>query len=264
MQGLIEKSFQPVSMDSDLEFRLIKPDPSLSEFVESFWLLENRSDSEKELVILPDGRIDLIFAHSTDEPFHIVLSGIETKPDKALMKPKARLFAVSFRLLSTEYIFRHTISDVLNSATPLPNDFWNFSVNDLDNFDFFCQKASQKIRSLLSNDYDSRKKKLFDLVYETDGTITVKELSGKVAWSSRQINRYFNQQFGLTLKAYCNILRFRASFYHIKQGQLYPQQNFADQSHFIKQIKKLSGVSPKELKLNRNDRFIQLSTLLPR
>jgi AraC-like DNA-binding protein len=93
--------------------------------------------------------------------------------------------------------------------------------------------------------------------------MTVTELSEKVSWSSRQINRYFNQQFGLSLKAYCGILRFRASFPNIKEGKLFPEQNFSDQSHFIKEVRKLAGVSPKELMKNKNDRFIQFSALTP-
>ncbi len=36
------------------------------------------------------------------------------------------------------------------------------------------------------------------------------------------MNRYFNQEYGISLKTYCNILRFRASFRHIKEGKLYP------------------------------------------
>ncbi|WP_256603285.1 hypothetical protein [Sphingobacterium multivorum] len=46
-----------------------------------------------------------------------------------------------------------------------------------------------------------------------------------------------------------------------QEGKLFPQQNFADQSHFIKEVKKLAGVSPKELLKNQNERFIQFSTL---
>jgi AraC-like DNA-binding protein len=63
------------------------------------------------------------------------------------------------------------------------------------------------------------------------------------------------------LKAYANILRFRASFEQLHRGELYPEQNFADQSHFIREVKKLSGVTPKELNKNKNDRFIQFSVL---
>jgi AraC-like DNA-binding protein len=89
----------------------------------------------------------------------------------------------------------------------------------------------------------------------------VKELSEKVYWSSRQINRYFNQQFGVSLKAYCNILRFSASFKHISEGKLFPGQNFTDQNHFIKETKKYAGVTPKELSKNKNDRFIDITAI---
>ncbi len=248
-------------MDNDFEFKLIKPDKSLEDFVESFWLLQSHSESDKSVVILPDGRIDLFFSQSALEPFHITLSGLETKPESATIATKTVMFAISFKLLATEYILQNTVSALLDNAKYLPADFWNFNEEDLNNFDLFCQKATHQIKSLLPREIDNRKRKLFDLIYSSKGEMTVNELSEKVFWSSRQINRYFNQQFGLSLKTYCNILRFRASFDHIKDGKLFPQQNFADQSHFIKEVRKLSGVSPKELKQNPNDRFIQFSTL---
>jgi AraC-like DNA-binding protein len=248
-------------MESDFEYKIIKPDTSLADFVESFWLLKNHSNDGKEIIILPDGRIDLTFFQSAKIPFQAVLSGIETHADKAVLASKTTMFAISFKLLATEYILQSTISELLNSAKYLPVGFWDFDVNDLENFDLFCKKATQKIQTLLPCEIDSRKQKLFDLIYASNGTLTVNELSEKVSWSSRQINRYFNQQFGISLKTYCNILRFRASFNHIKEGKLFPEQNFTDQSHFIKEVKKLSGVLPKELKQNQNDRFIQFTTL---
>ena len=248
-------------MDNDLKYKHSKPDKSLTDFVESFWLLQNHSDSDKEVIVLPDGRIDLFFTQSATEPFHVLLLGIETQHGQATVTPKRQTFAISFKPLSIEYLFQNNIANLLDKAEILPSDFWNFSADDLNNFDLFCEKATQKIQSLLPKDIDERKRKLFELIYSSNGALTVQQLSEKVFWSSRQINRYFNQQFGLSLKAYCNILRFRTSFQHIKDGKLFPQQNFADQSHFIKEVKKLSGVSPKELKRNKNDRFIQFSLL---
>jgi AraC-like DNA-binding protein len=114
---------------------------------------------------------------------------------------------------------------------------------------------------MIKADIDPRKKNLFDLIYASNGAISVKELSEKICWSSRQINRYFQDTFGLSLKTYCNVMRFRSSFGHIKAGKLFPEENYADQSHFIREIRKYSGVVPKELARNRNDRFIQFSTL---
>jgi len=250
-------------MDKDFIYKLARPDKSLSGFVESFWLLQNCSGGDKDVVILPDGRIDLFFAQSAREPFHITLSGLETQPDQATLATGTIMFAISFRLPAIEYIFRDTVSDLLDSAKHLPADFWGFNADDLQDFDRFCRKAAEKIRSLLPLETDNRKLQLFDLIYSSDGALTVQELAEKVFWSSRQINRYFNRQFGLPLKTYCNILRFRASFPDIREGKLFPQQNFADQSHFIKEVKKLAGVSPKVLQKNQDGRFIQFSTLAP-
>jgi AraC-like DNA-binding protein len=187
-------------MDNDFEFKLIKPDKSIADFVESFWLLVNHSDHDKEVVVLPDGRIDLFFSQSATEPFHITLSGLETRPDKTTLAAQTTIFAISFKLLSSEYIFQQPVAGLLDKAAYLPADFWNFHENDLKDFDLFCKKASQNIKTLLPTDIDKRKQNLFELIYSSEGAMTVKELSEKVFWSSRQINRYFNQQFGLSLK----------------------------------------------------------------
>ena len=248
-------------IDTPIEYKVNSPDPALSHLVESFWMLINPSDSDKEIVILPDGRIDIFFSYSATEPFHVTLMGLESEATQGMLPAKTIIFAVSFKLLAMEYILQRSISGLLNEALILDSGFWRITKEDLDNFDHFCDKCSCKIKSLLKEEVDSRKQKLFDLIYFSKGAMTVKELSEKSNWSSRQINRYFTDQFGIALKAYCNILRFRASFQHMKEGKLFPEQNFTDQAHFIKEVKKLAGVLPKDLAKNKNDRFIQFSTL---
>lgn len=249
-------------MDNILQYKFVKPDKSLSDFVAGFWALQNLTEYTEEAITLPDGRIDLFLSKSALEPFIIGILGIGSKPDKVKVAPKSLIFAIGFKLPATEFIFNFSIAELLDNGKHLPNDFWDFNAEDLSDFDTFCQKASQKIQSLLPKAIDNRKQKLFELIYASNGEITVKELSENVFWSSRQINRYFNQQFGISLKAYCNILRFRASLEHIAKGKLFPELDFADQNHFIKQVKKFSGVVPTELFKHKNDRFVLLSTLI--
>jgi AraC-like DNA-binding protein len=182
--------------------------------------------------------------------------GLETKP-KYTKQEVTNFFSVSFNPLAVEYILNLSVAAILNSGKILEKNFWDFNIDDLNDFDAFCHKLSKKIHSLIPKAIDERKRKLFELIFTANGEISIKELSAQIIWSERQINRYFNQYFGLSLKAYCNILRFQASLPHIKEGKLLPQLNFTDQSHFIKEVKKLSGVSPKELFKNENDRFLQ-------
>lgn len=245
----------------EIHYRVLQPDSLLSNFVESFWMLANHSETKHEIVILPDGRFDIIFSYAANEPYHVMQMGLGTEPDKNSIPPKSVMFAISFKLLAIEYLLDMKAASLLNNARPLPANFWGITKDDLDDFDLFCRKVSEKMLSIIKPGIDGRKQQLFELIYSSNGSLPVKELSQKVYWSSRQINRYFNEQFGISLKAYCNILRFRASLPHIKKGKLFPELNFTDQNHFIKEIKKFSGVVPKELSQNQNDRFILLSAL---
>ncbi|MEO8769895.1 MAG: AraC family transcriptional regulator [Ferruginibacter sp.] len=249
------------TMNNDFNYKFINPPKPIADFVESLGMFHNQTDKAKEVVLLPDGRIDLFFSQSASEPFHVTLIGLETVPKQRSILPQTISFVISFKPLAVEYILQTSIADLLNRAKHLPDNFWNFNVDDLKDFDLFYTKASKKIKTILPATIDERKRKLFELIYSSNGEMSVKELSEKSFWSSRQINRYFNQQFGLSLKAFCDILRFRISLEHIAKGKLFPELNFTDQNHFIKEIKKFSGVVPKELSKNKNDRFVLLSVL---
>lgn len=244
-----------------IEYKTVKPDKEIAEFVESFWLLENTSDEEKEFVVIPDGRVDIFFCRSIFEQFQVVLMGLEIHPAIRILKPKTKFFAISLNLLAIEYLLNESISGYVNKSKPLPVGFWGIAEEDLNDFDSFCDKATAIIKKHVNLKIDERKRKLFEMLNASRGSFSVRDISEAVFWSSRQINRYFTQQFGMPLKTYCNILRFKASLRHLKDGHLYPEENFSDQAHFIKRVKKFSGVVPTELSKNKNDRFIQLSVL---
>jgi AraC-like DNA-binding protein len=242
-----------------IEYTEIKPGAPLSDFVQSFWMLSNVSGENKPVMIVPDGRIDLSF--SFKKPYNLTLLGLESAPANAVITPRTKLFSVSFKLLAIDYLFDRKIPSLVDTAYQLPPGYFGINLKDFRSFEQFCGLLSEKFISRLNVAIDPRKKKLFELIYNSNGAISIHEISETLLWSSRQINRYFNDRFGISLKAYCTILRFRASFQQIKDGKLFPEENFTDQAHFIKNIKKFSGVTPKELSKNKNDRFIQFSTL---
>jgi AraC-like DNA-binding protein len=237
------------------------PDNSISHFVHSFWMLENKTGKNIPSTILPNGMVDMTLMKMDSENWKMLLRGIDTEPSQVIIKKGTKIFTIGLKLLAVEYLLGDSIKNMLNEERNITNDFWQFEKSDLNSLETFCSKATQKIKTISTENIDSRKKKLFELIYSSHGSITVKELSEKVYWSSRQINRYFNQQFGLSPKAYCNILRLGASFKHISKGKLFPEQNFADQNHFIKEIKKYAGVTPKELNKNKDNRFIDITAI---
>jgi AraC-like DNA-binding protein len=237
------------------------PHNSISHFVHSFWMLENETGKDIPSTILPNGMVDMVAMKTNSGNWEMFLRGIDTEPSLVVIENGIKIFTIGLKLLAVEYLLGDSIKDVLNDGRNFTNDFWQFEENDLSSFENFCNKATQKIKTISAENIDSRKKKLFELIYSAHGSITIKELSEKAFWSSRQINRYFHQQFGISPKAYCNILRLGASFKHISEGKLFPEQNFTDQNHFIKEIKKFTGVTPKELSKNKDGRFMDITAI---
>ncbi len=229
----------------DINYKIVKPDNTLSDFVERFYMVENNSEFDKEVVVIPDGRIDILFLCSKSDSVQCVLIGLETQPSKTTFSANATFFGISFKLLAVEYMLGTTIAGILNNVLLLPSEFLGFSASEIPDVEVFSEKVSAKLKDLLKPTIDKRKLELFNLLYVTNGALTVKEYSDRVGWNSRQIHRYFSQMFGVSLKSYCKILRFKALFQQIKEGQLYPEQYFSDQAHFSREVKKLAGVVPK-------------------
>ncbi len=84
-------------------------------------------------------------------------------------------------------------------------------------------------------------------MYQQKST-SVSEISNSIFWSSRQINRYFQSNFGITFKEFLSIVRCNATYSEISNGNLNPNSDYFDQAHFIKEIKKYTGGNAQSVK----------------
>lgn len=244
-----------------MKYEEIKTEGFLSNFVQCFWTSETMTKSS-EYTILPDGYFDLIVEIKNKKISIVKLTGIWTVPIDIKTKIHTEIFAVRFKPLAIELLENINLKSLLNSSMHLKADFIGIDNVAFDNFKDFCMHIetylqSQIVKNKTVNDLKIR---LFNEIFKKE-TFNVQELSEKVFWTSRQINRYFNFTFGLSLKEYLNILRCNQAYKDISKNRLTLQSNYFDQSHFIKEIRKYTGVTPKDLKKNKNDRFLQLSTI---
>ncbi len=244
-----------------MKYKEIKPNGFLQHFIQCFWNYET-SDKPIQHTILPDGHFDLIAEFENTILTTVKLTGIWTTPKHLDIPQNKTYIAIRFKLLAAEYLFQREIKSILDTSQELPFNFWNINNYQYNEFENFVKNTTSHIENSIKqfNEIDKRKLQLFDLIYHDD-TKTVTELSEKSNWSSRQINRYFSTQFGFSLKEFLKIVRFKSSYEQLSEGKLYPENDYFDQAHFIKEVKKYAGVTPKELYKNKNDRFLQLSTI---
>ena len=241
-----------------MNYTEILPDKEIDNLIKLFWQFDNTGEDEKRYTVLPDGYFDLVIKISNNQIRDITLYGIWLKQMDVIIPENTTILGITFKPLSAEYIFKNSIAETLTNLKVLENSHQNINNLSFNDFNLFVKQYSKQIST--NKITDNRKIEVFNLLFKTFGSITVEELSNTVFWKSRQINRYFNSKFGLSLKSYANILRCSVSFKDIEKGKLSPSLNFYDQSHFIKEIKKHSGSNPKELHQNKNDQFLQFST----
>ncbi|SOD82579.1 DUF6597 domain-containing transcriptional factor [Spirosoma fluviale] len=130
-------------METNLSYKLIRPDKLLADYIYCYSSLQNLSFSN-EAVIIPNGKIDLMFSKTVDSQLRISLLGLETQP-KYAKQDVSNFFAVSFNPLAVDYIFRFSIADIVNSGKALPDNFSDFSLEDLNDFDGFCKTVQKAI-----------------------------------------------------------------------------------------------------------------------
>jgi AraC-like DNA-binding protein len=244
-------------------YKEFQPDKLLSDFVKNYWWFDNSTTQQLDFTILPDGCFDLIVSFDNYQQEEISLTGLWTKQVDVSIEPNRQLFGIRFKLLAVDYILQQNISSFCDSEQVKESGFWQLDKTSFKDSESVIEKLNKLMLAILGDQkgIDSKKQKLFNLLYETNGGKTVEYYSQQVFWTSRQINRYFKDRFGIPLKSYCKILKCFASYRHIKKGEFYPEQNYFDQSHFIKDLKKHTGNNPTELFENKNARFLQLATM---
>ncbi len=93
------------------------------------------------------------------------------------------------------------------------------------------------------------------------GSIHVKDVLAYVHLSERQFERRFTQTVGLSPHVYIRVKRFHEAIRLIKTGQFERLTdvayalNFSDQSHFIRDIKAFSGMTPTSLSHKADDLY---------
>lgn len=80
--------------ESSIKIEYVKPVPELIEYVKNIWMLRNTSDTEHEIIVLPDRKLNVSFSYFYKQPYHVMLMGLGTKPEPTVISPGVVIFTV--------------------------------------------------------------------------------------------------------------------------------------------------------------------------
>ncbi len=86
----------------------------------------------------------------------------------------------------------------------------------------------------------------------TDHSVTVGQLAEVTCLGKRQFGRIFNEYVGMQPKEYIRVVRFQRALWYMQHGSrdyagIAYMCGYADQSHFIREFKSMSGDTPASL-----------------
>jgi hypothetical protein len=256
-----------------MDYQTFTPCSDIESFIKCYWTLNVPEDpvSEKQR-ILPDGCIELIFTLGDDikrftsekhfiiQPRAMVLGQIS---DPFFIKPIGVVdtFAARFYPSGFAPFTQMPIKDFANKETPIKYVFGKPIANDLE---FSITNATstkeriQIVEKFLSTQMrdadviDSILKSTIDTILLTKGRVAINEILKDELPRRRQLERKFSQRVGISPKQLGRIIRLQETLKMLlnqRPGNLteiaYENQYF-DQSHFIKDFKEFTGVNPKE------------------
>jgi AraC-like DNA-binding protein len=251
----------------------ILPEHQLAPYVASIWVFESTfgvpiADSR---IIVPDGRAKIILPfgnalcaavnqsvlNATEHQIFLIgiqrspatigstatntrTIGMELTPKGLYHCFKLNMYELTDRMVSFEELFGPWGARLQNRVGEVDNPEEKIAL--LQAGLTYLLQQNQKEYALL--DY------AVDLIAQTHGMLTIRELAGHVGYSKRYLDVLFKDHVGLSPKSLAGILRFQAC-YQVLARQTSPTSlrnslsaYYYDQAHFIKEFKRYSGFTP--------------------
>ena len=164
----------------------------------------------------------------------------------------------------TEIGFTHFASnpanELFNLSLALDDIFEESKVSEVEEKLLSAASDKQRIRIveqfLLAQLKDIQADKLIveavKLIYQSNGTIRIKQLNEKLFISQSPFEKRFRKVVGTTPKKFASIVRFHAVLDNLNNTksltEICYENNFFDQAHFIKNFKQFTGDTPENFK----------------
>lgn len=252
-------------------YREITPRPELRAYIKCFWILEDPLNAASSVErIVPDGRMELIFHYGSpfervnDESASVQTPGIVTgqirKPLVIRPTGPIGMLAVRFYPFGFSSLFTIPSNELAHSlygleevlgkkGAELQEKVLNSSTNNkrihiLENF--FLELLAAR------GDYDFRIHRVTRKIYELRGVFRIEDLAQEFNISPRQLERLFQQKVGLSPNVFGRLIRFQSAVgmklnnLTLSLTDLSHAAGYYDQSHFIKDFKDFSGLSPRQ------------------
>ena len=244
------------------------PIEQLRPYVKYFAVSEN--DLEKEYKVFPSSGLVIGFQYKgkleaikKDKAEGLTTAGITGISDSyKIFKSAANTgsILIYFTEIGFTHFATHPANEIFNLSVSLNDIFEKHSVNVVEEKLSVARGDLQRIKIvehfLLTQLKDVQNDKLVveavKLIYQSKGSIRVKELNEKLFISQSPLEKRFRKVVGTSPKKFASIIRFNTVLNSLditkSLTEICYENGFFDQAHFIKDFKQFTGDTPDNFK----------------
>ncbi len=251
-----------------MKFEKYLPTEQLRPYIKYFVVSEN--DLEREYKVFPPpglvigfqykGKLASIKGETVNKLSSVGITGIADS--YKIFKNSADIGTIL--VYFTETGFTHFASrpahELFNLSLSLDDIFEKTNVSEVEEKLVRAASDKQRIKIveqfLLTQLKDIQADKLIveavKLIYQSNGTIRIKELNEKLFISQSPFEKRFRKMVGTTPKKFASIVRFNTVLANLNKTksltEICYENNFFDQAHFIREFKQFTGDTPERFK----------------
>lgn len=227
----------------------IEPGAGRRAGIECFWT--GGRSGEPHYEILPDGCVDVVFEFAPAGN-RTLLFGTTTRSTPFAVAPDAEYFGLRFHPGCAPAALPARPAEIADRHEDLP-DFLGLCADRLrDAGTAAARRALLEARTIAVAGVLSETAvvRAVRLIRMHRGCIGIADLAQACNIGTRQLERRFAAQVGVSPKAFCRFTRLRSAFdalaghAHRNLADLAAEHGYTDQSHFIRDFKSLTGRTP--------------------
>lgn len=257
-----------------MDFRQILPPENLKPYIRYFGLLRNDNIYKHTTTfrIISDGSPGLIFQENPtcfldknkNELPQLFLHGLATKHSEKTAKGQYLNIAVYFQPNAIKSVFGIDANELTDQYadldTVLKNDLKEQLLHE-NRTDKKIEILSAFISRQIRANESSRNSKVGFVIdkVKNNNESGLRKIQSELNLSERSLERLFKINVGISPKLFFRISRFQTALGYLRQRsfktltQVSCQHFYADQSHYIREFRDFTGVTPKQFLLHANE-----------
>lgn len=265
-------------------YKEFEPHPALKQIIKCYWAFENDYGQNHFERMIPDGFIDFVY-HYGQRPKLIIGEKEIVKPcdflgghltDAALLKCSGdlKMFGIKFYPWASAILYpmpafelnnlRVSASDILGNWVKEHISMMKQELN-MANYNFVIQQLENVLLKRYSgyNNQQNVLKFCFERIFSAKGLVSIKNISNELRCSSRYIQKIFHSKKGKPFQYYCRLNRLHHAIHQynpvnkVKLTEVAYETGYFDQSHFIKDFIRFTGLTPSDFFSQDNDYISQ-------